>query len=101
MQFKWSGNESAVCTDLLERGNVEGLVRDFTVRVRIEKAEVVEAGVCGVQDAKAILSRLDLKERRDLAVDAVHVAVKLLDPHRMFLRTVDDFRVVKGTVLVK
>ena len=62
---------------------------------------MVETRISGVKDAEAIPSRLDLEERRYHAVDAIVVAIELLDPDRMFFRTVDNGGVVERTVVME
>ena len=67
----------------------------------VEEAQVIEAGVRGVENAEAISSRLDFEKRHDLAVDAVHVTVEFLDPDGMFLGTVHDLGIVERAVVME
>ena len=101
VEFKRCGEEAAVGADLLEGWDVEGVVGDLAGGVGVEEAQVIEARVGGVEDAEAVLARLDLEERHDFAVDAVHVAIELLDPDGMFFGTVDDLGVVEGAVVME
>ena len=81
-KFKRSGEKASVGTDLLEGGNVERLIGDLASRVGIEETQMVEARVGGIENAEAILSWLNLKKRCHFAVDAIQVAVELLNPDR-------------------
>src|SRR5437867_8894926 len=95
--------ESPVGADLDERGPRAPVRRP--VGVRLVEREVVEARVRRVQDAEAILPRLDLEERPHPAVDQHRVAEELRDPHgrhaRIRIAAVVLGRVPEGAVGVE
>ena len=62
---------------------------------------MVETRVGGIENAEPVLAWLDLEKRHDLAIDAIEIAERFLDPERMFLRAVDDGGVVEGAVTME
>src|SRR5436309_13845723 len=78
-----SRQESAVAPDLVEGRARRRLARDperLAARVALEQLQVVEAGVRGVQEAEAVLARLDRQARPHLAVDERDVPEELGHP---------------------
>ena len=101
MQLQRSWEQTAVGSDLLKWRYIEGLIQNLAAHIGIKKTKMIEAGVGGVEDTEAVPSRLDLEKRHDLAVDAVHVPVELLNPDGVFFGAVDDLGIVERAVVME
>ena len=62
---------------------------------------MIVARIGSVENAEAVSPRLDLEKWHDLAVDAVHVPVQLLNPDRVFFGTVDHLGVAERAVVME
>ena len=82
LQRDGSGQQALVGADLMELEP-------------IAQGEAVEAGVGGIQDAEAILARLDFKIRKQLAVDQNGVTEDFRNPGRM---RITGYRIIKLAV---